>query len=366
MSVGAAPLDDRISCSPFGRTARGEAVERYLLRGAGGMEMSVLTYGARIQALWVPDRAGALADVVLGYDDLAGYEGDEQYHGAVVGRVANRIRGASFTLDGVTHHLTANQGRNQIHGGRRGFSSVVWEATPFAEGDEVGVMLRYLSPDGEEGYPGTLQARVTYTLTPAGELRIDYGATTDRATPVNLVQHLYLNLAGEGSGDVLDHLLTVEADSYTVVDAESVPTGAVEPVAGTPLDFRSPRRLGDGIDSDHGQIRIAGGYDQNFVLRQEGGGIHRAARLVEPRGGRALEVLTTEPGMQLYTGNLLGGHAGKGGHRYPARSGVCLETQHFADSPNQPHFPSVILRPGEERVSRTVYAFSALAGAETE
>lgn len=326
--------------------------------------MSAITYGARIQALRLPDRRGEMSDVLLGYDDLAGYEDDEPYHGAVVGRVANRIGGASFTLDGVTYRLPANQGRNHLHGGPKGFSRVVWSATPFEEGEQVGVHFRYVSEDGEQGYPGTLRVQVTYSLTPANELRIEYRATTDRATPVNLLQHVYLNLAGEGSGDVLDHVLTVAADEYTLLDEESIPTGEVESVEGTPFDFRSPRRLGERIESDHPQIRLAGGYDQNFVLKGDRSAPGWAARLVEPESGRAVDVFTTEPGLQLYTGNLLGGHRGKGGHRYPARSGVCLETQHFADSPNQPHFPSVILRPGEELVSRTVYGFSvAEAGA---
>ncbi|MBW3629670.1 MAG: galactose mutarotase [Gemmatimonadetes bacterium] len=364
MPVVPTPPDAPITASAFGATKRGEAVERYLLRGAGGMEMSVLTYGARIQALRAPDRKGDLADVVLGYDDLAGYEDDEPYHGAVVGRVANRIGGAAFTLDGVTYRLAANQGKNHLHGGPRGFSRVVWEAEAEDAGDDVAIVFRYLSPDGEEGYPGTLRVQVRYALTAASELTIDYHATTDRPTPVNLLQHVYLNLAGEGSGLVLDHVLQVDADHYTALDEESIPTGAIEPVEGTPFDFREPRRIGERIEDDHEQIRIAGGYDQNFVLRHDGSSAGWAARLSEPSSGRAVDVFTTEPGLQLYTGNLLGGHVGKQGHRYPARSGVCLETQHFADSPNQPSFPSVILRPGSELVSRTVYAFSVVPEGE--
>ena len=344
----------------LGRTARGEDVERFALRGAGGAVMSVLSYGARIQSLLVPDREGALADVVLGYDDLAGYEGDQAYHGAVIGRYANRIRGASFTLDGATYRLAANDGRNHLHGGVRGFDKVVWEATPLEHGDTVGLMMRYVSPDGEEGYPGELLVQVTYTLSPANALGIEYRATCDRATPVNLTQHFYLNLAGEGSGDVLDHELTVDADLYTPLDEESLPTGDVESVAGTPVDFREARRIGERIDAEHPATRIPGGYDSNFVLRDDGSGPGWAARLVEPASGRAVDVLTTEPGMQLYSGNLLGNHVGKGGRRYPGRSGLCLETQHFADSPNQPQFPSAILRPGEEWLSRTIYAFAVV------
>ena len=356
MAAGASPPD--LIVEPFGRTARGEEVRRFVLRGVGGVELSLLTYGARIQSLRLPDRGGTLADVALGYDDLAGYEGDKAYHGAVVGRVANRIGGASFTLDGVTYRLAANDGRNHLHGGLRGFDKVVWDARA-AEREEPGVVFDYVSPDGEEGYPGELRVRVTYSLSSVNELGIEYRATTDRATPVNLSQHVYLNLAGEGSGDVLDHLLTLNADAFTRADSESIPTGDIDPVGGTPLDFREPHRIGERIEAEHDQLRLAGGYDQNFVLRREGPGLSRAARLEEPRSGRVVEILTTEPGVQLYSGNLLGGHVGKGGHRYPGRSGVCLETQHFPDAVNRPDFPSVVLRPGEEFVSRTVYAFSA-------
>jgi aldose 1-epimerase len=343
----------------FGATAEGAPVDRFLLTGAGGMEVAILDYGGRLQCLSVPDRAGELADVLLGYDDIAGYEDDPAYHGALVGRYANRIRQGTFTLDGYRYLLAINNGPNHLHGGLRGFDRVIWDASPFEREGGVGVELEYLSPDGEEGYPGSLRVRVTYTVTPANALAVEYHATTDRATPVNLTQHAYFNLAGAGRGDVLDHELTIDADAYTPLDADLVPTGALEPVEGTPLDFRTPHLVGERIGADFEQLRLAGGYDQNFVLRHPGTG--PAATLYHPASGRLLEVSTTEPGIQLYTGNFLDGRAGKRGLPYPGQSGLCLETQHFADSPNIPAFPSTILRPGEELRSRTEFAFSTRA-----
>jgi len=343
----------------FGRTTRGDDVTCFTLEGTGGLRLSVLDYGAIVQALRAPDRDGKVEDVVLGYGDVAAYERDRFYVGAAIGRYAGRIGGAAFTLDGTRYALTANDQPNHLHGGRRGFGAVLWRARTFEDGDAVGVVLEHSSPDGDEGYPGTLDVRVTYAVSEANVLSVDYHATTDRPTPVNLTQHAYFNLAGEGSGDVLGHELTVRAASYTPLAANLLPTGAIASVEGTPLDFRAPRRIAECIDADHEQIRIAGGYDHNFVLDGFGSAAPApAARLADPASGRVLEVHTTEPGMQLYTGNFLDGSAGKHGHRYGPRAGVCLETQHFPDSPNQPAFPSTILRPGEEYRSRTEFRFS--------
>src|SRR5438093_3763684 len=265
-----------------------------------------------------------------------------------------------FTLDGKTYTLPVNNGPNTLHGGVTGFDKVVWEAEPFRHGDTVGVTLAYTSPDGDQGFPGTLRARVTYTLTPADELIVDYLATTDKATPVNLSQHTYFNLAGEGNGDILGHVLAINAARYTPVDATLIPTGDLVALAGTPFDFRTPTAIGARIDKQDPQLQNGRGYDHNFVLDRSspGGGLIVAARVVEPASGRTLQISTTEPGLQFYSGNFFDGTIrGKGGHVYPLRSGFCLETQHFPDSPNHATFPSTILRPGEEYRSRTVFAF---------
>lgn len=330
----------------------------------GAMEVGVMAYGAIIQRLRVPDRDGQWDDVVLGRDDLEGYRDASPYFGAVVGRYANRIAGGRFTLDGVSHELATNNGAHHLHGGIRGFDKVVWDAEPFEIGEEVGVRFRRTSPDGEEGYPGTLKVEITYTLTPGGDLIFDYRATTDAATPVNLTQHSYFNLAGDGRRDVLDHRLTLHASRYTPVGQDLIPTGELAPVEGTPFDFRTPRAMGERIEADHPQIRVGGGYDHNFVLDRDGAGagaLVLAARVEEPTSGRTLEVRTTEPGVQFYSGNFRDGPlAGKGGAVYRNRYGFCLETQHFPDSPNQPAFPSTILRPGREYRSRTVLSFGVM------
>lgn len=352
MAVGA----PSVHRSPFGRLGTGEAVERFTI-AAGALEMDVITYGARIQALRVPDAAGRAGDVVLGYADLARYEDDPAYHGAVCGRVANRIRHGTFTLDGVTYRLTLNHGRHHLHGGARGFSHRIWEAEPFATDRAAGVVLRYTSPDGEEGYPGTLHAQVTYTLRDDGALAVAFAAESDRPTPVNLVQHAWFNLAGEGSGDILDHELAIRASSFTVFDEELIPTGELRPVAGTPLDFREPRRIGERIRADDPLLRIAGGYDHNYVFDEPGSTDRPAVRLRDPGSGRVLEVFTSEPGLQLFTGNFPGDRPGKCGRPYPIHAGVCLETQHFPDSPNHSHFPSTIVRPGERCASWTTFVF---------
>ena len=346
---------------PFGRLPDGRAVELYTLTNAHGVEVRAMTYGAIITVLRTPDRAGRLDDVVLGFDSLGGYLRGSPYFGAVVGRYANRIAGGRFTLDGATYTLARNNGPNSLHGGERGFDKVLWAAEPFEGDSGVGVRLRYTSPDGEEGYPGTLAVRVTYTLTPRDELVVDYEATTDRATPVNLSQHTYFNLHGAGRGTILDHLLTLDASAFTPVDSTLIPTGEIAPVAGTPFDFRAATAIGARIDGPHQQLRVGRGYDHNWVLDRAGRGameLAHAARVVDPASGRTIDVSTTEPGVQLYTGNFLDGTvAGKGSRVYVHRGALCLETQHYPDSPNHPNFPSTILRPGETYRSRTVFGF---------
>lgn len=341
---------------PFGRTPAGEAVELVTLTNASGMELRAMSYGAIIVSLTAPDRAGVLGDVVLGYDSLAGYVASSPYFGAVVGRYGNRIAHGTFTLDGQQYTLAVNNGPNALHGGLRGFDKVVWrvDTSHTAEGSRV--TFRYVSRDGEEGYPGTLTASVSYTLTDANEVRIAYEATTDKATPVNLTQHTYFNLAG--SGDILGHTLTFAADRYVPVDSTLIPTGELAPVAGTPFDFTSAHAIGERIDADHPQLRNGGGYDHTIVLTRADTGLALAATLRDASTGRTLQVHTTEPGVQFYTGNFLDGTlTGKGGVVYRRRNGLCLETQHFPDSPNRPSFPNTILRPGEVYRSRTVWRF---------
>ncbi|MFI6516829.1 aldose epimerase family protein [Spirillospora sp. NPDC050679] len=349
------PAAPAVSREPFGTLADGSAVDRYTLTGPG-IRVRVLTFGGIVQTLEVPDRDGAPANVVLGFGDLAGYDRPGPYFGAVIGRYANRIAGGRFTLDGREHRVPVNNGPNAIHGGERGFDKRVWDAEPLPDG----VRLSYTSADGEEGFPGTLRATVAYTLTGDGALRVEYTATAEAATVVNLTNHGYFNLAGEGTGDVLGHRVQIDADRYTPVDPSSIPTGEIAPVAGTPFDFTRPRALGERIRDDHPQLLIAHGYDHNFVLSDRVPGTPtRAARVTEPRSGRVLEVRTTEPGVQLYTANFLDGSlVGTGGRAYRQGDAFCLETQHFPDSPNRPEFPSTVLRPGERFASTTEFAFS--------
>ena len=344
----------------FGETPGGVAVDLYTLTNASGMEVRAMTYGGIILSLRVPDRDGNLGDVVLGYDALDGYLEASPYFGAIIGRYGNRIGGGQFTLDGEEYSLAANNGPNALHGGLKGFDKVVWQAESFQNDEGVGVVFSYTSPDGEEGYPGTLEATVTYTLTDANELVFDYHAVTDKATPVNLTQHTYFNLAGGGAGDILGHELTLNASQFTPVDSTLIPTGEILNVDDTPFDFRTPNAIGARIDADDEQIGFGGGYDHNYVLdRGEGDSLALAARVHEPTSGRVMEVSTTEPGVQFYSGNFLDGSiTGKGGHVYGHRTGFCLETQHYPDSPNKPDFPSTILQPGQEYRSRTAYSFS--------
>jgi aldose 1-epimerase len=357
--AGCATIQDnrmaKIEEQEFGRLPDGRAVKRFTLRNHQGMSAKMITYGAILTELHVADRDGEFTNVVHGFDSLQAYLQAHPFFGATTGRVANRIARARFTLDGREYELAVNNGKNHIHGGLKGFDKVLWEAKPVIVNErEVAVAFTYLSRDGEEGYPGNLDVRVTYTLTDNNELRIVYSATTDKATPVNITNHSYFNLAG--SGDVLAHEVFVAADRYTPVDDELIPTGEIAPVKGTPLDFTKPMPIGARIE----QLKPKpDGYDHNFVLGSEGRGLGLATRVIEPKSGRILEVLTTEPGVQLYTGNFLDGRvSGLNGQRSERHSGFCLETQHFPDSVNRPNFPSTILRPGQTYKSTTVFKFS--------
>lgn len=343
----------------FGKAESGEEVELYTLANSKGMEAAITTYGARVVSLKVPDRSGKAADVVLGFDALDGYQQRNPYFGAIVGRYGNRIAKGHFTLNGVEYTLARNNGENHLHGGLVGFDKVVWKAREVSASGGQGLELSYRSKDGEEGYPGNLSVTVTYTLTDASELRIDYAATTDKDTVLNLTNHSYFNLAGAGDGDVLGHQVTINADRYTPVDAGLIPTGELRSVEGTPFDFRQPHAIGERINGDDEQLKVGKGYDHNFAINGEAGTLRPAARVVEPRSGRVMDVLTTQPGMQFYTGNYLDGTLkGKGGKTYGQRYGFCMETQHFPDSPNQPSFPAVVLKPGEQYRTTTVYRFS--------
>jgi aldose 1-epimerase len=351
----------RVTSAPYGTLSDGRTVQSYTLTNRQGVSLSAITYGGIVTALHTPDRRGALADIVLGYDSLAGYLTASPYFGAIVGRYGNRIAKGTFTLDGTSYQLATNNGPNALHGGLAGFDKVLWAATPFDSADRSGIVFTYTSPDGEEGYPGAVTARVTYTLTDANEFAIDYQATTTKPTPINLTQHTYFNLAGDGSGTILDQQLSIDADTITPVDSTLIPTGALMPVAGTPFDFRTPTAIGARINAAHEQIQRGGGYDHNFVLTRSATGLAHAARVVDTASGRTLDVATTEPGVQFYSGNFLDGTiTGKAGRVYQKRMGFCLETQHFPDSPNQPSFPSTILRPGSEYRSRTVYTFGVI------
>jgi len=344
-----------VTRQPFGKTAEGTAVDIFALTNRNGVQLQATTYGGIITSVRVPDRRGTFADVVLGFDTLDPYLGAHPYFGAIVGRYGNRIGKAQFSLDGRTHKLAANNGVNHLHGGVRGFDKYVWRAEVLS--GVVGVAFTRTSPDGEEGYPGALAVRVSYTLTDTNAVAIDYQATTDKATPVNLTQHTYYNLGGHNSGAILDHEVTLNADRYTPVDATLIPTGEVATVQGTPFDFRKPMSVGARIDLPHEQLRNGMGYDHNFVLNRKGDGLQLAARVVEPKSGRTLEVSTSEPGLQFYSGNFLDGSLKGKGAVYNRRNGLCLETQHFPDSPNKPSFPTTILKPGDTYRSQTVLTF---------
>ena len=350
------PAKTPIKREPFGKMPDGQVVERFTLTNSKGVVLQAISYGGIITSLRVPDRNGKLDDIVLGFDNLDGYLKGHPFFGAIIGRYGNRIAKGAFTLDGKTYKLATNNGVNHLHGGTTGFDKVVWTAEPVSSN---AIAFSRTSPDGEEGYPGNLRVRVTYTLTDANEVIIEYSATTDKATPVNLTNHSYFNLAGQASGDILGHQLMVNADRYTPVDDTLIPTGELAPVAGTPFDFRKFTGIGERINQDtNAQIKNGKGYDHNFVLNRKGEGRQLAARVVDPQSGRTMEVSTTEPGIQFYSGNFLDGTlTGKAGAVYKHRTGFCLETQHFPDSPNQPKFPSTILKPGSEYKTSTVYTF---------
>lgn len=346
-----------IDVEPFGTLPNGVRSYLYTLRNGSGFEASITNYGATIVSILAPDRHDKLADVVLGFDDFEGYARNRKFFGATVGRYANRIAGGRFVLGNDNYTLATNNSPNHLHGGWLGFDRAVWTASEARR--KGAVVLRYRSADGEEGYPGNLDAEVSFALTNDNALRIDYRATTDRPTPVNLTNHSFFNLGGER--DILGHEAKLFAERFTPVDDKLIPTGELRAVAGTPFDFREPARIGARIDADDEQLARAGGYDHNFVLAKRNGQLAVAAEVYDRRSGRALQMLTTEPGVQFYSGNFLDGSiTGKGGAVYTRRYGFCLEAQHFPDSPNQPHFPTTILQPGETYRQTTVYRFAAL------
>ncbi len=340
----------------FGKTSDGTPVELYTLTNSHGVETTIMTYGGTVVSLKTPDRSGRPGDIVLGFDSLDGYLGSgNPFFGAIIGRYGNRIAKGRFSIDGVEYKLAQNNGENNLHGGPRGFDKVVWKVkNAGAQSLELG----YLSKDGDQGFPGDLDVTVLYTLTDANELKIDYSATTGRTTIVNLTNHSYFNLACEG--DNLKHMLQLNADRMTPVDAGLIPTGELRSVAGTPFDFRQATPIGARIDQKDEQLQRGGGYDHNFVLNRKGDGLTLVAKVAEPSSGRVLEVFTTEPGVQFYSGNSIASMKGKGGQPYGRRSGFCLETQHYPDSPNQPSFPTTLLKPGQRYHTETVHKFSAL------
>ena len=346
-----------ITSAPFGTLPDGRNATLYTLTNPHGVVVKVSDFGGVITEIHTPDRDGKLADIALGYSELAPYLGDSPYFGALIGRYGNRIANGQFELDGKPVQLSVNNGSNHLHGGTAGFDRKLWRALPFTEGSSVGLTLMYSSPDGEEGYPGKLDVTVVYELTADNEFVMAYDAITDKATPVNLTQHAYFNLAGQG--DILGHRLQLNAAAYTPVSDKLIPTGELRQVEGTPFDFRTPHEIGERIFADDEQLRFGQGYDHNFVLNRPAGRASiLAARVVEPVSGRVLELYTEEPGVQFYSGNFLdGSNAGKG-QSYGFRSGLCLEPQHFPNSPNQPNFPSTILRPGEEYATVSRFKFS--------
>jgi aldose 1-epimerase len=343
----------------FGKTADGHEVQLFTLTNKNGLEAKITNFGGIVVSLKTPDRKGQLADIVLGYDDVKGYEGDTAFFGALIGRYGNRIAKGQFTLNGKTYQIPLNDGPNALHGGPNGFNKQVWTAKDVSTHSTPMLQLTYLSKDGENGFPGNLSVQVTYSLTSNNELRIDYAATTDKDTILNLTNHSYFNLKGAGEGDILQHEVRLNANKFTPVDATLIPTGELKPVQGTPFDFRKSTAIGARIDADDQQLKYGWGYDHNWVLNGMGAGqLVIAARVHEPTTGRVIEVLTDQPGVQFYTGNHMDGTIrGKGGKVYPKRGGLCLETQHYPDSPNHPAFPSTELKPGEKFHSTTIYKF---------
>jgi aldose 1-epimerase len=349
----------RISKNPYGITAAGESVDEYVLVNEKGMEVHIITYGGIITSWEAPDKNGRLQDIVLGFDSLEQYMESNPYFGAIIGRYGNRIAGGKFLIDGEEYFLVANDGANHLHGGTRGFDKVVWNAATQQTTDSASLVLTYLSKDGEEGYPGNLDVEVTYTLTNNNELEVVYKAVTDKPTIVNLTQHSYFNLSGDFSSTILDHVLSITADTYLPVDKGLIPTGELRPVAGTPFDFTKPKAIGERIEGDNEQLIRGKGYDHCWVLNGRESGPGLAATAYHPGTGRYLEIFTDQPGIQFYSGNFLDGTLpSKGGGTYAQRSGFCLETQHYPDSPNQEEFPSVRLNPGEKYLSKTTFKLS--------
>ena len=352
---GAAPAIKR---STFGKMKEGKDIDLYTLTNSGGMQVTITNYGGRVVSILVPDRHGKTADVALGFDNLEGYLGNNPFFGALAGRYANRIGKARFVLDGHEYKLAQNNGPNSLHGGVQGFDKKAWTARELSKSPPT-LQLTYLSKDGEEGYPGNLSVTVVYTLTGKNELRLDYTARTDKDTVLNLTNHSYFNLGGQGNGDILGHEMVINSDRFTPIDDTLIPTGELRSVEGTPFDFRKPTAIGSRINQDDEQLKFGKGYDHNFVLKRTSSALNLAARVTDPVSGRVMEVLTTQPGVQFYTGNFLDGSVhGKGGNAYGRRSGFCLETPHFPDSPNKPAFPSTELKPGQTYRETTVYKFA--------
>ena len=346
-----------ITRQQFGEPQNGIAVDLFTLRNKKGVEAAICNYGGLVISLKVPNRAGRFGDVVLGYDKLADYIKDTPYFGAMIGRYGNRIAKGKFTLDGKEYTLAVNNGPNALHGGLKGFDKMVWEPKILARSEGPSLQLRYTSKDGEEGYPGNLSVTAVYTLTDDNALKLEYTATTDKDTVINLTQHSYFNLAGKG--DILNHTVMIPADKFTPVDSTLIPTGELKPVDGTPFDFRTPTPIGARIGQDDEQLKFGGGYDHNWVINKPMGKLGLMARVFEPTSGRVLEVFSTEPGLQFYTGNFLDGKlTGKGGWVYQRRNAFCMEPQHYPDSPNQPNFPSVVLKPGQVFKNTIIFKFS--------
>ena len=350
---------ETITKADFGKTTEGQAVEIYTLRNANGAEADIMTYGGIVQKLTMPDKNGKFADVVLGFDDLPGYIDKSPYFGALIGRYGNRIGGARFTLEGKTYTLATNNGPNSLHGGLKGFDKVVWTARPMQTSQGPALILTYASLDGEEGFPGNLMVTATYTLTDDNALKLECTAVTDRPTVVNLTHHSYFNLSGQGNGDILGHIVYINADQTTPVDAGLIPTGEFKSVAGTPFDFRNPTAIGARINEPDVVLQYGPGYDHNWVISKPPGQLGLQARVAEPTTGRVMEVWSDEPGLQFYAGNFLDGSIiGKGGVTYQARTGFCMEPQHYPDSPNKANFPSVVLKPGQTFHNTIIYKFS--------
>ena len=358
LAAAAALAQAGVTKQSFGKTPSGENVDIYTLRNRNGVETQITNYGAIVVSLKVPDRKGAMGDVVLGFSDFDQYLKNDPYFGAIIGRYGNRIAKGRFKLDGAEYTLAVNNGENHLHGGIKGFDKVVWTGRQLTTKAGPAVVLTYLSKDGEEGYPGNLRVRVTYRLTHQNDLRIDYVATTDKATVINLTHHSYFNLLGEGNDDILNHRVRINANRFLPTDAGSIPTGELRSVIGTPFDFLKFTPIGERINQDNEQLELGNGYDHTWIINGRPGTLRFAAAAHEPSTGRMMEVWTTEPGMQFYTGNFLDGTlTGKAGKPYPRRSGFCFETQHYPDAPNQPSFPTTTLRPGATYRSTTIYKF---------